>query len=164
MNISLPARTKRVILLSNIANPPAFQFADGDLVVELNRAVHHEALRKVIAGHPIDNFLVVRHNKDKHFLPENFAEISTSWDTIVLSSNRYGFNQEAWFRKYVKDSKKYPTTGYCAYKAIRERRPKIEIIGLGFNLDDHSTPHAAMHDWEREHAEFAKDKHFTFVK
>lgn len=80
MNITIPNRTKRVILISNIASPPPFAFEDGDLIIELNRAVHHESLRKVIEGHPIDNFLFVRHNNTSHFLPENFIKESITWD------------------------------------------------------------------------------------
>lgn len=100
MNITIPEGTKRIVLISNIKNPPSFSFEVGDLVIELNRAVHHESLMKALKDAPINKFLVVRHNKNGHFFPDNFVEKSSTWDNIVLTSNNFGFSKEDWFKRY----------------------------------------------------------------
>lgn len=78
----------------------------------------------------------------------------------------FGFNTEDWFKDYFHrtDGKQTPTTGFCLYKYFRSRRPKLPIIGLGFNLEDNSTPHVKIHDWKWEFDEYAKDKNFTALK
>lgn len=164
MNLQIPQYTKRVVLVSNVSQPPPFTFEQGDLIVEMNRAVHHTTLLNVLENAPVNKFLFIRHNKDGHFFPENFCEKSNTWDCVVMSSERFGFSSEKWFEKYYNTtSGKTPTTGYALYKYFRSRRPKMEIIGLGFNLDDHSTPHSAMHDWQYEYNQYAKDKLFKAI-
>lgn len=165
MNIQIPTGTKRIVLISNIENPPAFAFEVGDLVIEINRAKHHDSLMNALKDAPINKFLFIRHNKKGHFFPENFVEKSSTWDCIVMSSERFGFPQEDWFKYYFNSTGgKTPTTGFGLYKYFRARRPKMDIIGLGFNIDDHSTPHSGMHDWEYEYKEYKKDKHFKAIK
>lgn len=165
MNIPLPENTKRIVLVSNIANPPAFTFADTDLIIECNHARHHSQLMELFKDGKVNNFLVIRHNKNGHFLPKDFDKVSHTWAFIYLTSDRFGFSQEKWFKSYFNSTEhKTPTTGFALYKYFRSRRPNIPIIGLGFNIDDHSTPHAKMHDWEYEYKEYAKDKNFKAIK
>lgn len=164
MNIYIPEDTKRIILISNTVNHPDFSFKEGDLVVEMNRAVHHDEITAVLSYTPVNKFLFIRHNKDGHFFPENFIEKSSTWDNIVLSSSRFGFCKEKWFKQYFNATHgKTPTTGFALYKYFRARKQGIMIIGLGFNIDDHSTPHSSMHDWFYEFEEYKKDKRFQNI-
>lgn len=87
--------------------------------------------------------------------------MSTTWDNIILTSPRFGLSTESWFKDYCKSTQKTPTTGYAVYKMIRQRDRRIPIIGLGFRLDDNSTPHNPMHDWEYEYTQYKNDKNFT---
>lgn len=163
MYFDIPNGTQRVVLVSNVMQPPPFQFHDGDLVIEFNRAVHHPKIQHLKQANPqgITDYLFVRHNKSEHFLPSNFDKCSTTWDNIILTSPRFGLSTESWFRAYCKATKKTPTTGYAVYKMIRQRDRRIPIIGLGFNLDDKSTPHNPMHDWGYEYTQYNNDKNFT---
>ncbi len=78
-----------------------------------------------------------------------------------MSSELYGFASERWFADYSRATDgKTPTTGYGLYKIFRSRRPNMPIIGLGFNPDDHTTPHSPMHAWEYEWEQYRHDKHF----
>lgn len=162
MNIAIPKGTKRIVLVSNIEQPPAFTFEEGDLIVEMNRAVHHKMLLEVLGDAPLHKFLFVRHSKEGHFFPSDFNKKSRTWDNIILGSERFGFSTEDWFVDYFKaTNEKTPTTGFGLYKFFRSRRPNMQIIGLGFDIDDHTTPHSQKHDWEYEYEVYKKDKHFT---
>lgn len=166
MNIAIPEGTKRIVLISNIKNPPAFTFASSDLIVEMNQAVHHQALLDLFNKDQANLFLVVRHNKQEHFFPKDFTKNSRTWSQVYMTSDLFGFNTEDWFEEYFyrTDGKQTPTTGFCLYKYFRARRPNMPIVGLGFNPDDHSTPHVKIHDWKWEFDEYAKDKNFTALK
>lgn len=116
---------------------------------------------RVISNSPLKCFLYVRHSKKCHFFPDNFIEKSIEWDDICLGSPDFGFSKEDWFKRYFRKTEgKTPTTGFAVYQHFRNRRPRIPIIGLGFSLDDHSTPHSNMHDWDYEFNEYKKDKNF----
>lgn len=162
MQFSIPQGIQRVVLVSNIENiPQKFEFHYGDLAFEFNKAVHHG---KIPVDYPILKFLFVRHNMEKHFFPGNFEKISTTWDNIILTSPLFGLSTEKWFSDYYKATGgKSPTSGFAVYKMVRERRPDMPIIGLGFNIDDKSTPHNSMHDWQYEYQIYKGDKNFTAV-
>lgn len=163
MYFDIPNGTKRVVLISNIAQPPPFEFHDGDLVIEFNRARHHSKIQQLKQANPlgISDYLFVRHNKTEHFLPANFHLLSTTWDNVILTSPRHGLATESWFRDYHRATGKSPTTGFSVYRMIRQRDRRIPIIGLGFRLDDNSTPHNQMHDWDYEYNQYKNDKNFT---
>lgn len=163
MNFPIPQNTKRVILVSNVQSQPNFTFRDGDLLVECNRAIHHNSLLLALSSAPINKFLFVRHNQNGHFLPNNFEKLSNTWDFVYLSSERFSFSSEDWFKEYTRKTGKTPTTGFGLYQYFRKRRPKLDIIGLGFNINDHTTPHAIVHDWDYEQHVYAQDKHFTAI-
>lgn len=162
MQFTIPQGIQRVVLVSNITNmPQKFDFHYGDLIVEFNKAVHHS---KIPVDYSILKFLFVRHNREKHFFPDNFEKISTTWDNIILTSPLCGLSTEKWFKDYYKATDgKSPTSGFAVYKMVRERRPNMPIIGLGFNLKDTSTPHNPMHDWQYEYQIYRGDKKFQAI-
>ena len=162
MNIPIPEGTKRIVLISNIEEPPSFTFEPTDLIIECNVARHHSALLELFKDKQVNNFLVVRHNKNGHYLPADFNKLSKTWSFIYFTSDLFGFSTEDWFKNYFcKTDGKTPTTGFCVYKYFRSRRPNMPIIGLGFNIDDKSTPHNPMHDWQYEYQIYKGDKNFT---
>lgn len=165
MYYEIPSNVKRVVLIANVQTPPRFDFRDGDLIIEMNKAVHHGSVMRIKQQAPnVLDFLFVRHTKGEHFLPDNFSRLTTTWDSILLTSPRYGFSTETWFKDYHTKTGKTPTTGFAVYSLIRTRDRRLPIIGLGFNLNDNTTPHCPLHDWEYEYKVYNKDKNFTLVQ
>lgn len=158
--ILIPKGAKRILIFSNCkGSVPAGYVKAGDLCVHINKATHWSEV-KDIAG--TWHELIVRHgNKTDAGKPTWFnPAVLDGFDCIHFTPTINGWGSAAWWRRYVSECGKNPTSGFLAYRAANMVNvDKLPVVLMGFNpAGDGGTYKAPQHGWEYEAKVYEKEK------
>lgn len=134
-----------------------------DVLVFLNRAKPYEHLKHL----PNRKLLIVRRNaRDKNwFIPYGKEkEIFSLFEDVLLLSDKALAEERKWFNEYKSATNNAsPTTGWIAYRLLREDFPEAEVALVNFKPDGNNGSYKwHKHDWQYE-AEYYR-KHNVPVK
>lgn len=154
-HILLPA-PRRIWLLSNapgkdLGNLP---ICEDDLVVMLNRARDASQAFTLKCA----RLLLCRkdnRSKDVWFLPPGGV---SGYDDVLLLSDSALRAERPWMKDYVAETKKLPTTGWIAYRLLRDHFPSAHITLVDFNPGgDIGTYKWPRHAWDWEEAYYRRE-------
>lgn len=143
---------RRIWLLSNAPGKDLGRLSikREDLAVFLNRAVDWPQAQ-VIPGRKV---LFCRKNarsRDEWFLPPVGVD---GFDDFLLLSDKAVAAEHAWMDEYRHATGYHPTTGWIAYRLLREQYPQAQVTLVDFapeqDLGTYKWPHHAW-DWEAEY-------------
>lgn len=157
--IHLEKPAKRFFIFSNAPGKDVSSLdisPDDDVVVLLNHAVDFDALphaRKI---------LISRKNADKAndwFLPDGHEnKLSQLYEDFVLPLDSEFANERPWYNEYRKSTGKIPSTGWLAWRLIRQDYPEAEVILVDFNpAGDIGTYKWPQHGWAHEAKDYSKN-------
>ena len=151
--VLLPDEPRRFWVLSNAPGKDLnrLALAEGDALVFLNRAVDWPQAQ----GLPLRKVAFCRRNarsKGEWFLPK--AGGLEGFDDMLLLTDRVVEAEHSWMKDYRHATGYHPTTGWIAYRLLREQFPAARITLVDFRPDgDVGTYKWPKHDWVWE-AEF----------
>lgn len=151
---TIPSRAKRVVILSNVQEGFPMEeigLRENDVCIHINTAVHAEEAMSVPGTYHI---LLVRHGKDnenggwKWFAPS----VIRGYDHVLFTPIHDSFATLPWWKVYYAATKgKVPSTGFMAYRIVKEEAPHLPVVLAGFDPGvDHGTPMFAGHAWGYE--------------
>lgn len=134
-----------------------------DVLVFLNRAKPYEHLKHL----PNRKLLIVRRNaRDKNwFIPYGKEkEIFSLFEDVLLLSDKALAKERKWFNEYKSATNNAsPTTGWIAYRLLRDDYPEAEVALVNFKPDGNNGSYKwHKHDWQYE-AEYYR-KHNVSAK
>ena len=117
----------------------------------LNRAKPFEALSHL----PNRRILIVRRNaRDKNwFIPYGKDKVVFSlYEDVLLLSDKALAKECSWYTEYKQATNNAsPTTGWIAYKLLRDDYPGAEVVLVNFMPDgDNGSYKWHRHDWQYE--------------
>ena len=148
--VLLPDEPRRFWVLSNAPGKDLnrLALAEGDALVFLNRAVDWPQAQ----GLPLRKIAFCRRNarsKGEWFLPK--AGGLEGFDDMLLLTDRVVEAEHAWMKDYRHATGYHPTTGWIAYRLLREQFPAARITLVDFRPDgDIGTYKWPKHDWAWE--------------
>lgn len=149
----IPRDCKRIVVLSNCRGVhPADVLQPGDHCVHLNRAAHAaEAMRVEGTTHA----LIVRKSAQRAAW---FDAPSTDGMAQVLHiSDAAMRSRRAWWRQWLTETGKSPTTGFLAWHLATEAAQGLPVLLLGFAPGvDCGTPLWGGHAWQAEADAYAR--------
>ena len=143
---------RRIWLLSNAPGKDLSRLSIGesDMLVLLNRAEDWPQAQ-LIPGRKV---LFCRKNarsRDEWFLPPGGVD---GFDDFLLLSDKAVAAEHAWMDEYRKATGRHPTTGWIAYRLLREQYPQAQVTLVDFapeqDLGTYKWPYHAW-DWEAEY-------------
>lgn len=157
--IPLPDDPVRVVLVANVArldyslldNLEGGPLTNGDIVVEFNKAIHHQGILEYERRHGIApaHYLIVRNKGRRSW---NNPVSFDNFDFIWFAPRVGGLATFPWFRKYGNETNgKAPTTGFAIYRALKAMKSDVDITLFGFDpIGDTTSEHCNKHAWAYE--------------
>ena len=149
---------KRFFVFSNAPGKDvsSLDITSDDIVVLLNHAVDFDSLphaRKLFIG---------RKNADKSndwFIPEGQQNrLSQLYEDFLLPLDAEFADERPWYNEYRKATGRIPSTGWLAWKLLREDFPDAEVILVDFNpAGDIGTYKWPQHGWAYEAKDYAQN-------